>query len=375
MIFDYFHNPVVISDWAGKIVYANHAFLTLWGYSRIGQVIGISVLSLWKDKSNAQQAYDMVKQQGTWQGLLGAFTNADKELAIDATLSLFYRKGHKKGYFLSSFQDITEMINLRSRNIFLSSHSFDWFFECDTKGYFRYVSQSAITFTGYHPGTLIGKHLVSIIHQQSRKEISVLIQKLKEQQSSGHEEIEVVIETQQIPQRETLIRFAAQIDIMGVYKGIRGICKDVSVYRKFEHDLKEKEQKIDELNTALQVVLEKQQEFIHKKQLDLSTALYSNLTPNREIKSESPDSTWGGKDAIAETQTATPLALLKQFTHREIQIIDFILKGKTSKEIASTLSLTLRTVQFHREQIREKLGIKNRKENLRERLLELFYQD
>jgi len=51
-------------------------------------------------------------------------------------------------------------------------------------------------------------------------------------------------------------------------------------------------------------------------------------------------------------------------TPREIQLASFIRQGKTSKEIASTLGLSVKTVDAHRNSIRKKLGISNKKINL-----------
>ena len=53
------------------------------------------------------------------------------------------------------------------------------------------------------------------------------------------------------------------------------------------------------------------------------------------------------------------------FTQREIQISQFILSGKTSKEIADILCLSTKTVDFHRASIRKKLNINNSTDNLR----------
>jgi DNA-binding NarL/FixJ family response regulator len=51
-------------------------------------------------------------------------------------------------------------------------------------------------------------------------------------------------------------------------------------------------------------------------------------------------------------------------TQKEIQVARLVLEGKRTKEIADELDLTTGTVDFHRNNIREKLGIKNKKISL-----------
>ena len=53
-----------------------------------------------------------------------------------------------------------------------------------------------------------------------------------------------------------------------------------------------------------------------------------------------------------------------KLTPMEIKIANLIEAGKTAKEIADIFGISTYTVTFHRSNIREKLGLRNKKVNL-----------
>ena len=62
-------------------------------------------------------------------------------------------------------------------------------------------------------------------------------------------------------------------------------------------------------------------------------------------------------------------------TPREIEIINLIRLGKTSKQIGTQLRLGKATIDFHRDRIRRKLGLTSDKADLRTYLLSLTILD
>ena len=59
------------------------------------------------------------------------------------------------------------------------------------------------------------------------------------------------------------------------------------------------------------------------------------------------------------------------FTPTEIKVANFVREGKQIKEIAEIMGVSSYAIELHRFNIRKKLGLKNRKENLQTYLLAL----
>ncbi|MGB2929398.1 MAG: helix-turn-helix transcriptional regulator, partial [Desulfobacterales bacterium] len=58
-----------------------------------------------------------------------------------------------------------------------------------------------------------------------------------------------------------------------------------------------------------------------------------------------------------------------KLTPSEIQIANLVKQGMTSKQIAKMFNLSRRTIETHRRNIRDKIGLKSKKANLRTYLL------
>ena len=59
-------------------------------------------------------------------------------------------------------------------------------------------------------------------------------------------------------------------------------------------------------------------------------------------------------------QESTPRITREEFTERELEVITLLVQGKSNKEIAETLSLTVGTVKNYISQIYAKINVKDR---------------
>ena len=60
--------------------------------------------------------------------------------------------------------------------------------------------------------------------------------------------------------------------------------------------------------------------------------------------------------AAADTDAAARLAALSK---REVEVLEQLIQGKQNRDIAESLNISIKTVEFHRANIREKLGVSN----------------
>ncbi|RPJ87516.1 MAG: DNA-binding response regulator [Acidobacteria bacterium] len=61
----------------------------------------------------------------------------------------------------------------------------------------------------------------------------------------------------------------------------------------------------------------------------------------------------------------SPSGLVEPLTNREIEVLKLIVKGYTNRQMADGLNLSVRTVESHRANIMDKLGVRSRVELIR----------
>lgn len=150
--------------------------------------------------------------------------------------------------------------------------------------------------------------------------------------------------------------------------------------KKAENELRRKSQSLEEANTALKVLLEHRDE--DKKTLEekvLTNVKKLALPYIEKLKSLKLDESQMTCVCIIENHLKDIISPFLRnltldhmdFTPREIEITALVKEGKTTKEITELLNISATAVDFHRKNIRKKLGIKNTKTNLRSFLLSI----
>lgn len=157
--------------------------------------------------------------------------------------------------------------------------------------------------------------------------------------------------------------------------------------RKAEDDLKRSEKELqlksktlEEANIALKVLLKHREEDRSVMEENILSNVKKLILPSIDkLKNLKLNETQLDHVNIMENHVKEIISpflrnlTTKHFdmTPREIQIATLIKEGKTTKEMTEYLNISATAVDFHRKNIRSKLGIKNSKTNLRSLLISM----
>jgi PAS domain S-box-containing protein len=172
--------------------------------------------------------------------------------------------------------------------------------------------------------------------------------------------------------------------VVGAIESIRDITERrrmEEALRKREEELEYKSRNLEEMNTALRVLLKHREEDKSELEERILSNVKKLVVPYVEKlrKSRLSDEQASYVEILEDHLQDILSPFLRNLgtrhlnlTPKEVQVASLIREGKTSKEIAEVLGVSARAVDFHRDNIRIKLGIKNKKANLRSFLMSTF---
>lgn len=162
---------------------------------------------------------------------------------------------------------------------------------------------------------------------------------------------------------------------------------DITERKQAEQALREKEAELvlktnnlEEVNTALRVLLKRREEDKGELEEKVLSNVKQLVVPYIErLKKTTLDTNQMSCVDILESnlkEIVSPFSckLSSKYlglTPTEIRVANLVKEGKTTKEIAEFMHLSGKTIECHRDNIRKKLGLKNRKMNLRTYLLSM----
>jgi PAS domain S-box-containing protein len=299
-----------------------------------------------------------------------------------------------------SFRDITErkqaeekLRESEEKYRLLVESTPDWIWMCDRKSRHTFSNNSVKEILGYEIHEILGTSALSLIHKEDRKSVQKWFQNAKKQKRGWRGS---VIRWQH---KDKSIRFLETIaepifDDKDNLIGYLGIDRDVTSRKLSEmalqkaHDelqektitLEVKKNSLEELNTAMKVLLKKRDEDKTEIEEHVLTNVKELIEPYFEkIKKTKLDDQQRALLSIVESNINEIISPFNRkmylkylnLTPTEIRIANLIRHGSSTKKIAEIMNVSPRTVETHRKNIRRKIGLERKRANLRSHLLSL----
>jgi PAS domain S-box-containing protein len=150
--------------------------------------------------------------------------------------------------------------------------------------------------------------------------------------------------------------------------------EEIEQRKRTASELRASSERLQEMNTAMRVILDKRiedhqrmEELIRLNLKELIDPFLNRLENSglRRTQKQLLEVIRMNLEEVVGSSMPEFSNKYYMFSPNELQVANLIRQGKTSKEVARLLNLSVRTVDSYRDSIRKKLGLKNKKINLR----------
>ena len=407
---------IIITDFNSRIVTVNESLVSMLGYERSEEIAGRYLLELAafegghacttgdivcidKDYYDAQvEVINRLFETGRAHSTVYMFKKDGVIVPVEATLSLLTDpEGNRRGT-IAICRDVTQRVKTEKQlldakffleNIFATTR--DGIYVTDAQGRCVMVNQAFTAITGYTQQEFAGSSPVSLLPDDAD---DYMIHQMTEAMSNSddlslfearwkHKNGRVF----PVEVRLGVLKNAAGED-NGIVAAVRDCTERKRVleelrrsHENLEEKVSERTKGIEDVNTALRVLLKGREDDKHTHEEKILANVNELVLPYLDrLKTTRLDERQRASIAIIEANLkdiVAPFAARTasrnlSLTPSEIQIANLIKHGMTAKEIAEIISLSPRTIECHRASIRKKLGINNRKVNLRAFLMSSY---
>ena len=379
---DHVREAVFLMSDTGQFVYVNSEACRRLGYTA-NELLALTVFdidplyppTLWHEELQARKR----NRNGR---ILETSHRAKDGRTYPVEIHASYIEYNNRSYILSLAHDISERkeaeARLRKREQefrTLAENSPDNIARYDRKGRVLYFNQNLATFLGLDLETSVGLGQLELHPNGEYADYYAMVMRCMETNST----LEVEVHIPDTEDEVHLIRFSPEYDEEGQVVGALAIGRNITEYKRSQRKLWQQESELTANKTALTVLFDHNRHTEDEIRENMQASLEQLIIPCLDLLENCVAGNPAAQAALQLTRESVQrvtLPLVKKLTSpsiglsaRELQIAHMIARGRPTKEIALSLNLALGTVEFYRDRIRRKLGIKNKKTNLRTYLL------
>lgn len=391
------HVGIFIIDDHYHIVYGNNELVNIMGYP-LDEIIGRDFRSFIAADSETEVADRYARRQKgeilPHRYGVNTFRKDGEPKTVEISVAVTRSFADRTLSVIQVF-DITEreqmeaeLIKSRKKYHDIFQNVFDLIFIHDLDGFFIETNAQYVIKMGGTRDFLQGKNLREFLPETYHPDFERYLKAiLKTGTAEG-------LATVQIPgggKRVLEYRNALMRGSDGSPTGVWGLARDITerkiaefnllkMHADLEEKVKDRTQGLEEANIAMKVLLKKRDEdrkdledqmMVNIREMILPYVERLKNTPLKENQKIYLEIIERNLMDIASPFMRGLSQTFHKLTPAEIQIISLIKQDKNSKEISDFLHISPRTVEFHRDNIRKKLGINKQKINLRSYLLSI----
>ncbi|MFZ0612350.1 MAG: PAS domain S-box protein [Desulfobacterales bacterium] len=381
-------------DLKGNFTFFNNAMARITGFPS-NELLGMNNRDM-MDKFNTSQVFQVfnqVYQTGLatkafdWQLIRKDGSRCVLEVSISLKKSI---SGEPVG-FMGIARDVTQrklieqaLRDSEEKYRMIIENIEDGYYEVDLSGNFTFFNDALARITGYRRKELMGKNNRAIMDSFNAKRVLALFNGVYTT-GLATKAFDWELIRKDGNKRYVEVSVSLKRDLKGHRVGFMGIARDITERRETEELLRRSEEKLrgktrnlEEVNTALTVLLKKREDDKRSLEQTVLTNLNDMVKPYLErVKARAKDPRQKNNLAVLEENLN---AITSPFSYRlssrylnltssEIEIANLVKQGKSTKDIADLLSVSGKTIEVHRLNIRKKLGLSNKKAGLRTHLM------
>ena len=396
MILDNIQEGYYEVDLDGNYTFFNEGLLRITGYPP-REMLGMNNRHIVDEFNNRKvfQVFHQVFLTGVpahafdWECIRKDGTRRFVEVSVSLKRDV---KGRPEG-FMGIARDITER-KLAERAIRASEERYrtiieniqDGYYEVDLDGNYTFFNEGLLRITGYPREEMLGMNNRRIVDEVNNRKVFKVFNQVFLTGVPAHAfDWECI--RKDGTRRFVEVSVTLKRDIYGKPAGFMGIARDITERKQYqaeleakENELKLKNKSLEEANTALNVLMKKVEEHRATHEETLRDNLNKVAMPYlQRAKEKIKDKAAVEQLRLLEDSLSSIFApyahsLASEFprlTSTEIDVANFIVQGKRTKEIADVLNVTPKAIEVHRNNLRRKFGLTNQKAGLRAHLLSL----